>query len=261
MKSLADSLIISHAAPNRWSAIADPAFEAGNGMFGGWTAALMLKAVLGEAEAEGSASAITVNFVNRVAPGSVIELRTRKLGGGRSVSHWSCELFGENDQLLALATIVLANRRESLSWCEEEMPQIPAPETLEPSRPPDRFGDMIEMRTAVGEDYFDQASSRSVHWEKEMSGRPIDALQLVFLGDLGVPRIFFISQGPRPSSTITLSLYIHATPDELALCGDDYIMGDMVGTRVEHSSFGMKKNMWGRNGKLLATTEQLCWFR
>jgi acyl-CoA thioesterase len=120
---------------------------------------------------------------------------------------------------------------------------------------------MIDMRTALGADFFNQPSSRSVHWEKETSGRTIDAMQLLFLGDLGVPRVFFISDGPRPSSTITLSLYVHATPAELAACGDDYILGDLTGTRVEQSSFGMKKDMWSRAGALLATTEQLCWFR
>jgi acyl-CoA thioesterase len=228
---------MTSSAPGIWSAIADPAFEAGNGMFGGWTAALMLKAVLGEAE--GSASAITVNFIQRVTPESTLELRTRKLGGGRSVGHWSCELLGEEGSLLAVATIVLTHRRDSLSYCEQAVPQIPAPETLEFSRPPDRFGDTIDMRTALGG----------------------DAIQLLFLGDLGVPRVFFISEGPRPSSTVTLSLYIHATPDELAGCGDDYIMGDLSGTRVEQSTFGMKKDMWSRDGTLLATTEQLCWFR
>jgi acyl-CoA thioesterase len=250
---------MTSSAPGIWRAIADPAFEAGNGMFGGWTAALMLKAVLGEAE--GSASAVTVNFIQRVTPGSALELRTRKLGGGRSVAHWSCELLGEEGSLLAVATIVLTKRRDSLSYCEQAVPQIPEPEALEFSRPPDRFGDTIDMRTALGGDYFAQASSRSVHWEKETSGRPIDAIQLLFLGDIGVPRVFFISEGPRPSSTVTLSLYIHAKPDELAACGDDYIMGDLSGTRVEQSTFGMKKDMWSRGGKLLATTEQLCWFR
>ena len=94
-----------------------------------------------------------------------------------------------------------------------------------------------------------------------MSGRAIDAVQLAYLADIGAPRVFYISSGPRPSATLTLSLYIHATPEELALCGDGYVLSDMVGTRIESSTVGSKANMWSQSGALLATTEQLCWFR
>jgi hypothetical protein len=35
----------------------------------------------------------------------------------------------------------------------------------------------------------------------------------------------------------------------------------MIGTRVERSTVGSRANLWSRGGALLATTEQLCWFR
>lgn len=89
----------------------------------------------------------------------------------------------------------------------------------------------------------------------------MDAVQLALLSDLGAPRIFFVSNGPRPSSTITLSIYFHATDDELAACADDYILSEMIGTRANAATIGSRKDLWSREGKLLATSEQLCWFR
>ena len=45
-------------------AVADPEYEANTGMFGGWTAALLLKALLDHPDSEGTASSLTVALSN-----------------------------------------------------------------------------------------------------------------------------------------------------------------------------------------------------
>ena len=75
-----------------WTAHSDPNYESMNGMFGGWTAAVALRAVCDEADSAAAPSALTVNFVDKVEPGSDLLIRTRRVGGGRSVSHWQSEL-------------------------------------------------------------------------------------------------------------------------------------------------------------------------
>ena len=40
----------------------DPNYESGNGMYGGWTAALLLKAAIEDGRGSGFVSAITVNY-------------------------------------------------------------------------------------------------------------------------------------------------------------------------------------------------------
>lgn len=262
MTTLDASLALQSKGDGLWRALADPKREANNGMFGGWTAALLLKAVLDDPQSEGFASAITTHFIGRVAAGSELNLRTQRLGGSRSLTHWRSELWieGSND-LAATATVVLANRRESDRFTEFPFPDMPPPETLSEFHPPAGFGDTMEMRFP-GDFYpFNQPTTRTLAWERETSGRVIDAVQLVYLSDVGWPRVFAISPGPRPSSTLTLSVYIHSTSAELAACGDDYILCDMIGTRIEHSTAGSRAHLWSRSGALLATTEQLCWFR
>jgi acyl-CoA thioesterase len=260
--SLDTSLLLESVAPGLWRGLADPQYEAGNGMFGGWTAALMLNAVLNDPAAEGSASAVNVNFLDRVPATGALVLRTERLSTSRSLSHWRCDVLQEgSEKVSATSTIVLANRRESDHHTEAKMPVAPPPETFSRVEPPPRFGEKMDMRLAFGAVMHNQTTTRSIAWEREMSGRPIDALQIAMLSDLGLPRVFYVSAGPRPSVTITLSTYFHATTAELSACGDDYILAEMIGTRIEHSTVGSKTNLWSRAGTLLATTEQLCWFR
>ena len=230
-------------------------------MLGGWTAALLLKAVLMDPGAAGAASALTINFIARVQPGTTLTVVTRRLGGGRSQTHWQAELLTEAGEQLAIATAVLTERRASDGFCEANMPDALAPETLAPSGPPEPFAANLDMRVAAGTALFGQKTSRTLTWERERSDAPLDVLQLVMLSDIGAPRIFYFSEGPRPSATMTLSIYVLATPEDLASVGDGFVLGDMIGTRGSDSTFGVKKDMWSQSGKLLATSEQLCWFR
>ena len=231
-------------------------------MFGGWTAALLLKSVLTHPQAEGSASAITVNFIKRVPPGAALSICAERIGGGRSIAHWRTSLMleGEDDPAAA-ATVILTRRRDSDRFTEQPMPAAAAADELPPVHPPGPFGAQMEIRYAIGGNPFNRKSTRSLGWQRENSGRTLDAIGLVFLADLGWPRIFALGEGPRASSTITMSVYFHATDAELSSVGYDWILCDMVGTRIESSTVGSKADLWSRGGALLATTEQLCWIR
>jgi len=243
-------------------AVADPEYEANTGMFGGWTAALLLKAVLDHSESFGSASALTVNFVARVIPGERLLVTSIKLGESNSLSHWRVELRrSQGKELLANASAVLALRRHSESAIDFRVPAVPPPEELSASNPPGAFGRRTETRAIYGQPPFRRADLRSLTWVRENSGRHIDAIQLAYLSDVYAPRVFHISEGPRPSSTLTMSTYFLAAPEELAAIGDDYVLSEAEGTRIEHSLVGSRSRLWNRHGTLLATTEQLCWFK
>lgn len=262
MTALIEALMLHASGPGQWKAHADPRHEAGAGMFGGWTAAVFLKSVVDEARTQGTPSALTVHYLKQVPPGRDVIIRTRRVGGGRSLDFWHAELalVGDEDPA-AIATIALANRRDSEAFVEPSMPDAPDPETLPEWHPPGPFGEHTLVRPVLGYPLFNQPSSRSIGWVREMSGRPVDFLQLAYLSDAYAPRIFFKGAGPRPSSTITLSVYFHATEDELQDIGDDYILNEATGTRGAHSTVGQQARLWSRQGSLLATTEQLHWFK
>lgn len=262
MTGLDESLALEPVGEGNWRGHAHALFEANNGMFGGWTVALLLKAVVGNPSATGSAIAMTVNFIAAVQPGSDLCLRTTCIGAGRSVAHWRCDVVDEaSGSLLATALVIMASRRESDRYTEGAMPGIALPETLPPFHPPFPNRPPLEVRYGKGGSPFNQGNTRTLAWEKETSGRSIDVLTLALLSDLGVPRVFTISPAPRPSATLTLSVNFLASEAELVACGDDFILADMIATRIEQSTVGSRKSMWSRAGALLATSEQVCWFR
>ena len=58
-----------------------------------------------------------------------------------------------------------------------------------------------------------------------------------------------------------MSVYFHAAENELQGIGDDYILNEATGTRAALSTAGQQARLWSRKGSLLATTEQLHWFK
>jgi acyl-CoA thioesterase len=259
---LDDSLAIATAGTKWWVAAADPSYEANTGMFGGWTAALLLKAVLEHPDRQGAAAGMTVNFIERIVPGEALSLRVRRLGGGRSLAHWRCDVHrAQADALLATASIVLAHRRNTEQAIDFKMPVAPAPQDIPLSNPPGRFGRTTETRMIEGTPPFNRSDMGSLGWVRESSGRQMDPIQLAYLSDVYAPRVFHISAGPRQSSTVSLSIAFLAGPEEIAAIGDDYILAEVEGTRVEQGLVGSRSRLWGPLGTLLATSEQLCWFR
>lgn len=261
-----DEAVALHALDGgRWRAHADRRHESISGMFGGWTAAISLQAVRRTADAAGSTAtpaAMTVHFVDRITPGEDVVLAVSRLGGGRSLAYWRAELLpAEGDRVLAHAMVTLANRRESDAHLEPVMPKAPDPNSLAQFQAPGAQGQQTMIRPIWGHPPFNQASTSSGAWIRLVDPRPIDPALLAYLADQFAPRSFYWNDGPRPSATLTMSIYFHATADELVAAGDDYLLNEAIGTRGEQSTSGAQLRMWSRAGALLATSEQLCWYR
>lgn len=251
------------ASGSAWTCHADASYEMMGRMFGGWTAAVTLKAVVASASAERAPAALTMSFVEGVMPGSDLVITPQLVGTGRSVQHWNAtvETLGDG-RTVARAGVVLAERRPGRGHVEPEMPAVPGPEdNLEPLVPPGAAGTQITSFAVSGNPPFGRSTTESLSWVREKSGRPVDHLQLAFLSDLKAPRSFFWHEHPHPTSTLTLSVYFLATAAELSRVGDDFVLTEAIGTRGADSLSGERLRLWSRDGVLLATSEQLCWYR
>lgn len=245
-----------------WQAHADPAYEAANGMFGGWTTAIALAGIRAASETGHEPSAITVNFLRAVPPGSEVRVHVDRLGGTRSISHWAAQVnMADEEDVFASVTAVLASRRPSDQHLQATKPEVPDPEGLEVFHPPDPAGERSDILPISGHLPYGKMDTRSLSWIREMSGRAVDRLQLAFLADQCAPRSFFWSDGPRPSATLTMTVYFHATDDELAAVGDDYVLHEATATRGVASTADQQVRLWSRSGVLLATSDQLTWYR
>jgi acyl-CoA thioesterase len=262
MGELIEALALRRVSDDEWIARADPRYVAITGMFGGWTAAVAVGSVVDDPRRLGEPVAITVNYTRAVAAGRDVLVRAQPVSGGRSTQHWRIQLFDhEERQLLAQAMAITATRRPTDGFTEHSMPQALDPDSLDEAHPPGEFGKRVLVRPVFGVPFLAQQSTRSLLWVREISGRHIDAVQLAFLSDAYPPRILYIGEDMRLSVTLTLSVYFHATANELEAVGDDYILNQAVGTRGAEGTVGQQARLWSPQGVLLATTEQLCWYQ
>ena len=259
MGTISEATEVRAFEEDRYGAHADPDHQSITGMFGGWTTAVALSSVLKSSASEATPAAITINFVGLIEPGAEVEIHTSKIGGSRSLEHWSA-LVLSGDSACASALVVLANRRPTEPHLEPVMPHVVDPSTLERFKAPAPQGEQAEMYP-VGEWVYGCGDTRSVHWLRDANARPADHLLLAYLADQFAPRSFFWGIGTRPSATLTMSVYFYATPTELEAVGTDFILNEAVGTRGEQSTSGSQARLWSRDGVLLATTEQLAWYR
>jgi Thioesterase-like superfamily len=222
-----------------------------------------LHAVLSSAADEAEPSVINVNFMGEIEPGTDLIIQTRRIGGSRAVSHWVAELMSESERAtLASASAVLADRRSSDEHVDVTAPNAPDPDTLALVYPaPGTAGERCAMRPIEGFPPFDRTTTYSTAWVKEISGRSVDHLHLAFLSDLRPPRSFYWSDGPRPSATLGLSVYFHATRTELSEVGDDDLLSEAFGIRGAHSTSEEHLRLWTRGGALLSSSVQMAWYR
>jgi acyl-CoA thioesterase len=261
--NLEQALTIQPEGERQWTVVADPEHESVNAMYGGWTLAVMLRAVE-EASADRNATptSISASFVARIEPGSAVRISARELGGTRSVSHWLAEMTPRDaERVLAVASAVFSADRPSDGHVEVTVPHGPDPESLDVFHPPNRQGEQVVLRPITGLPPFGRPDTYSTAWIRDLGHRPVDHLQLAYLADQRAPRSFYWSDGPRASATMTMSVYFHATREELAAVGDDYLLSEAFGVKGARSTSEEHHRLWSRQGSLLATSEQLARYR
>jgi acyl-CoA thioesterase len=143
------------------------------------------------------------------------------------------------------------------------MPQIAPPEAIAALRRPLplQWFDRFEFRHAEGLPFQgDTGSARSLSWARKI-GSALDARTLTEVCDSAIPRIFYRTRTPLPIATVTMNVFFHATAAEIAEIGDDYVLCDARWHGANDGYFDEQQLIWSRSGRLLATTDQLCWYR
>jgi acyl-CoA thioesterase len=237
------------------------------GPFGGTTAATLLRAVLLQAEDGGDPVAMSVNFCALIARGG-FTLDVHNLRTNRSSQHWMVTL-AQNDGVAALATIVLAHRKDSWSRQELAMPPVRSFGELDEYLAPTtaswvsqyefRFASgALDMRDAPSEA---RRNTRSEVWIADRSRRQIDVYSLAAMSDAFFGRIFHALGRIVPFGTVSMMTYFHASVSDLQRESTDMVLG-AASANIFRSSYGDQSGaLWAPSGRLLATTQQLAYFK
>ena len=236
------------------------------GPFGGTTAATMLQAILQHPERHGDPLALTLNYAGPVAEGE-FEIEVRPARTNRSNQHWWLEMR-QGDEVVTTATAITALRRETWSETESGPPDVPAPEDLIPAGS-DRGVKWVEnydMRFVTGgwdavASGEEQPGSTTTMWIRDTPARPLDLVALTAMCDSFFPRSFLRLGRPVPAGTVTLSIHYLATADEIAAQGTDFLLGSVHAHRFHGNYHDESARLWSRDGTLLATSNQLMYFK
>jgi acyl-coenzyme A thioesterase PaaI-like protein len=255
---------LTPVAPGRWTTFAAPEWSnPGGGLWGGYAIGLCVKVLEAEPAALGEALSLTLTYAAAL-PSGALDVRTRCMRQGGSIGVWEVELLPEGSMQVGVHGVVtMARRPDTPRFSFASMPAAPDPETL-PS--PDTGGSAhygaaaFERRTLEGFPPTPGENSRSLAWVRSRRGA-LDKALLGMITDNSAPRAMY-ALGPRVmTTTLSLTAYLHATAEELAEVGEDFILVECEGRVGGGGASDERSSYWRRDGKLLATSEQLAWYR
>jgi len=255
------------AGDSRWQGRTSEDYWAFVGPFGGATAATVLRALMDHPQRAGDPLALTVNFCAPIAQGD-FDLDVRMVKANRSSQHWCVELTQGGADVATLATAVFAERRPSWSHQPVEFPGArPFEQILPYSKTAASWVKQYDFRFVEGDPGFGgatkdvPASAFSKLWIGDRVPRKIDALSLMSMSDAFFARVFHARRELVPFGTVSLTTYFHADADDLAAEDISRVLA-VADARIFHKSYGDQNGeLWSPNGRLLATTTQIAYFK
>ncbi len=261
------AMALKSVSPGLWRGGAPAAYWNRLGPFGGWTAAILLQAVMEEPDRRGDPLALHVQFIGPIEDGPVT-LATRLLRANRSTQFWRVEMRQETPTGQAGASVVafgvatLGVRRASAGFLDVTMPLSAPPEGLTPRPPPAEgpaFFRTFDWRVAAGGFPPPPGDSRMAAWVRDAAGRPLDPVLLAAICDIPPPSIMMHQM--TPASSIAMTVHLVAPAAEITAVGSDFVLVESAGARGEQGLADQTARVWRRDGALLATTSQIVWYR
>jgi acyl-CoA thioesterase len=255
------------AGDSNWMGRTSPDYWAFIGPFGGATAATILRALIDHPQRAGDPLALTVNFCALIAEGD-FDLDIRLVKANRSTQHWSVEMSQNGADVVTLATAVFAERRPSWSHQQAIFPKSTPAEDIAPyTKVAAPWVKQYDFRFVEGEPKFTGAPAAipqnafSKLWIGDRVPRQIDMLSLMSMSDAFFGRVFHARQQLVPFGTVALTTYFHATAEEIAAEGISRVLAT-ADAKIFHGSYGDQDGeLWSPNGRLLATTTQMAYFK
>ena len=244
---------MSLADGTHWrTAETDPRYWNMIGPFGGWSAALLVDAVMAQSDEAYTPISGSFSFARGLVAGTFWWAQAR-------------QRQGDDDAHCAHASIVLARRHASPAFAELTMPPVPPPEDLAafgPAALPVEWPRMYDMRPApVAPGVSAVDGTRTLWWVRARDRSIAGYAGLTALCDTTFPRIFYRLARPVPISTVTMNVFFHAGAGDIARIEGDFLLADASMRVASRGFYDEHALLWSRDGCLIAATEQIVWFR
>ncbi|MDH5205962.1 MAG: thioesterase family protein [Hylemonella sp.] len=264
------AMALEPVAPGRYAGRTSEAYWNMVGPFGGTTAATVLRAILDHPDLLGAPLSLTVNYAGALAAGP-FEVQLQPVRTNRSTQHWTVGILqpGADGQpvVTTTATVITAVRRETWSLSDTPMPKVPPPQEV-PAVAFDRkvaWFKQYELRPIQGELpsewHGGGDSSLSQLWMRDAPARALDFCALAALADVFFPRVWLRRAIQVPVGTVSITVYFHASAEELAATGQGYVLGQARAQEFRNGFFDHSAQLWNEAGSLLCTSHQIVYFK
>jgi acyl-CoA thioesterase len=262
--------LTSSGLDNTFAGATAPAYWNMVGPFGGYTAALAIRAVLQHPALLGEPVALTVNFAGATTAGE-FTISATPVRTNRSTQHWVIALSQTNaagqPEVAMTATAMTALGRDT--WHANDMP-MPAVPAIGDTAREQRVGlpvwlERYDMRFVSGSipAQLDgrEAGSVTQLWMRDEPPRPLDFASLTALADVFYPRIWLRRAKRVAAGTVSMTTYFHASQAQLLGVGTGYLLGQAQAQTFRNGFFDQTAQLWSEAGTLLATSTQLVYFK
>jgi acyl-CoA thioesterase len=206
---------------------------------------------------------MTVNFAGPIRKGE-FTVRAHAVRTGRSTQHWQMEIrqAGAAEPVIT-GTAVFALPRDTWADTEVKLPRAAGPDGLaryaSPSGIP--FLQRYDVRYVDCNPLAGGADSATQCWMSDAPPRKLDFPSVAAYCDAFIPRLFVRKGGPRPVSTVTLSINFHVDGATLERQQGHFAFARAKANAFNRGFYDQEGQVWSQQGTLLATTHQLVWFR
>ena len=240
------------------------------GPFGGYTAALAVRAVMQHPALLGEPVALTVNYAGATTQG-LFTVTATPARTNRSTQHWVIDLSQTNaagePEVAMTATVMTALRRDTWQASDMAMPVVPpASDTARDHRDGSPVWlERYDLRFVGGSipAQFDgcEACSLTQLWMRDEPPRPLDFASLTAMADVFYPRIWLRRAKRVAAGTVSMTTYFHASQAQMAEAGTGYLLGQAQAQAFRHGFFDQTAQLWSEAGMLLATSTQLVYYK
>ncbi|MCC6532079.1 MAG: thioesterase family protein [Burkholderiales bacterium] len=231
------------------------------GPFGGWIAALLLKAVMSAPSARGAPLALDALFMGSMDDDQALDVRVFQVRQNRSVGFWRSEVW-QADRICAQAQVTLSGERQGIVLEDARPPVVPAPETVavyDNPRTPVPWVDQYIFRPVSGMLFSRAACMDARLWIRDAEPRSLDCLALTAICDTPFPSPWIRLSGQVPVSTVSYSVYYRASAADLRTAGAGYCLLDSRASLARAGYVDQYTSVWSESGQLLAQTQQMLW--
>lgn len=262
-----DAAVNLETSGDKLTGVTSDAYWNFTGPFGGTTAATLLQAVMQHPQRQNLPTAMTINYCAPVAKGA-FDLRVAEKRTNRSTQHFTVEMMQGADTIIT-ASLVFASRPEGFFRVTAPMPDVPPPEAIDPpkTKAPLAWIDRFDMRFVSGfpvmrkDESVPLGSARTEVWLRDNPARKLDFLALMNMGDAFFARPFHVLGRLIQVGTISMTTYFHCDESDLAEVGEDYVLGVADANILAKGYADQTAWLWSRGGRLLATSQQMLYFR